>query len=396
MYRPVLLLLFALPLVAEAVDTKVSGFVGVELRGFVSDARFADQLNGFQPSLVIQPEFEAETGNDEGQISVIPFARLDSRDDRRTHIDFREAYWSRVEKEWEVLAGINQVFWGVTESHHLVDIINQIDFVEDVDNEDKLGQPMLNLATERDWGALSLFVMPWFRERTFPEKRGRLRFPLVVDHDVEYESDAGQHHVDVAVRYSHFIDEWDLGLHYFRGTGREPRLVPNRQGTRFIAHYDQIDQVGADVQYTHEAWLWKFEGIVRNQHGDHFGAMVGGFEYTLYQIINTPADLGLLLEYQYDRRDKDPAKAPQTMFDDDVFIGARLALNDVRDSELLIGVAVDREDGSSLLSMEVERRLDNHSTLELESRWFLNVDESNSLSAFKDDSFVAVRFTRYF
>ena len=42
--------------------------------------------------------------------------------------------------------GLRKVYWGVTESQHLVDVINQTEGVENLDGEDKLGQPMLNLA----------------------------------------------------------------------------------------------------------------------------------------------------------------------------------------------------------------------------------------------------------
>jgi len=54
-------------------------------------------------------------------------------------------------------------FWGVTEFQHLVDIINQTDLVENIDTEDKLGQPMINLALINDWGTVDLFIMPYFR-----------------------------------------------------------------------------------------------------------------------------------------------------------------------------------------------------------------------------------------
>ena len=75
------------------------------------------------------------------------------------------------------------------ESRHRVDYINQTDGVEDVDGEDKLGQPMLNLGLQRDWGDLNFFYLPYFRERTFPGTKGRLRAPLVVDTDrARYEA----------------------------------------------------------------------------------------------------------------------------------------------------------------------------------------------------------------
>ena len=372
------------------------GFAGTELRGFVDDGQFDDQFNGLQPSLIVQPEWNMLHDNGKDQFAFIPFARLDSRDNRRTHFDIREAWWLRVSADWELLAGINRVFWGVTESHHLVDIINQTDLVEDIDSEDKLGQPMINLSSPQDWGTVSLFVMPYFRERTFPGKDGRLRLPLVTDGDHEYDASNEQHHIDVALRYAHYAGDWDFGLYYFNGTGREPRFLLNDSGTRLVPFYDLIEQVGTDIQLTREGWLWKFEGLWRSQNGDHFWATVGGFEYTLYQIVESDADLGLLLEYSWDGRSSDPTEAPPVVFDDDIFAGTRLTLNDVQDSELLLGLVVDRDTGATQLSLEAERRLTNHWNMELESRWFTNADDSGLISTFKDDSYITLRLSRFF
>lgn len=394
--RRFMCLLAALPLIAEAYDTRLSGFVGAELRGFVEDARYDSQFDGLQPSLIVQPEFTLLPENSDNQFNFIPFARLDSRDSRRTHFDIREAYWLHVSEEWELLAGVNRVFWGVAESNHLVDIINQWDLVEDIDGEDKLGQPMVNLSTQQDWGAVSLFVMPWFRERTFPGKNGRLRFPLVSDGNPDYQSSDEQRRLDVALRYSHYIGEWDFGVYYFNGTSREPRFLLNSNATRLVPFYDLIKQVGTDIQFTHEGWLWKFEGLWRAQHGDHFLAAVGGFEYTLYQLARSAADLGLLLEYSRDGRSSNLADAPPIALDDDIFMGTRLTLNDVQDSELLAGFIVDRDTRTLQLTVEAERRLSDHWNMELESRWFTNSGNSDVVSAFRDDSYVTLRLSRYF
>ena len=49
-------------------------------------------------------------------------------------------------------------FWGVTETAHRVDILNQTDQVESFDGEDKLGQPMVNFSWSKDWGTLDLYA----------------------------------------------------------------------------------------------------------------------------------------------------------------------------------------------------------------------------------------------
>jgi hypothetical protein len=51
-----------------------------------------------------------------------------------------------------------------------VDIINQTDLVENIDGEDKLGQPMVHFSYFGDWGVVDFFLLPYLRERTYPGK----------------------------------------------------------------------------------------------------------------------------------------------------------------------------------------------------------------------------------
>ena len=380
---------------AAAGEIELSGWIGLEDRAFVQDPRFEDQFDGHQLSLIVNPEFMYDAEGGHHQFSFVPFLRLDARDEERKHFDVREAYWRYVGDDWEILAGLDTVFWGVTESRHLVNVINQIDQVEDIDQEDFLGQPMVDLTVQLDWGRLDLFALPGFRERTFPGNDGRLRTALPVDEDAaEFESDLEVLHVDAAIRYSHFIGDWDIGAHYFYGTGREPRLVPNAAGTRLEPRYDLINQVGVDIQYTTDAWLWKFEGIVREGQGDTFAAAVGGFEYTFFDILETDADFGVLGEYLYDGRDRDDA--PVTSLDNDIFVGARLALNDVQNLSALVGTVIDIDNQSTSLFLEVERRIGDNWKVELESRWFLGVDKKDPMESLQDDDFITLRLSRYF
>ena len=159
-----------------------------------------------------------------------------------------------------------------------------------------------------------------------------------------------------------------------------------------IPFYSVTNQLGVDLQYTREAWLWKLEAIGREGQGDTFGAAVGGFERTFYQVGGGAADVGLLAEYLYDGRDE---KAPATAFDDDIFVGSRLALNDLQDTQVLAGAIVDSHDRSIAAFVEAERRLGSNYKLELESRWFLNTDDGNPLAFFDRDSVLTLRFSRH-
>ncbi|MEN8265258.1 MAG: hypothetical protein ABFR82_17565, partial [Nitrospirota bacterium] len=293
----------------------------------------------------------------------------------------------------EVLVGLNRVFFGVAESRHLINIINQNDRVEDIDEEDFLGQPMINIATQRDWGRVDIYLMSGFRKRTFPGPEGRLRTASPVDEDAaEFESDLNEGQPDVLIRYSHFIGDWDFGIYHFYGTSREPILLPIPDDTQLKPRYDIINQAGLDLQLTREATLYKFEGIIREGQGRTFGALVAGIEHTLFQIYDSEADLGILAEYLFDDRDDD---APVTFQDNDLFLGTRLSLNDIQDTNALLGVIIDLENSSTTLRLEAERRIGDRWKIEFESQWFLNIDDTDPLSSFKEDSFFTLRLSRF-
>ncbi len=387
------LLLPALAAGSAGASWNASAQLDLETRLFPDDPRWPGQ-DDRTLLYALGGSAEFRWRGDTSRASILPTFRADASDDERSLADLEEAYWALEGDDFELLAGINTVFWGVTESVHLVDIVNQTDAVADIDNEDKLGQPMLNLALQRDWGQLDLYLLPYFRERTFAGRDGRLRPPIVVDtDDPEFESRDEENHVDVALRYSHFVGSFDIGLSAFSGTSREPRLVPNADGSALIPHYDQIDQLGLDLQYTGDAWLWKLEVITRETPGDSFGAAVGGFEYTLYQVADSTADVGLLLELQYDGR---ADGEPLTLADNDLFAGLRLALNDTQDTTLLAGVGYDLDTAETFVNVEADRRLGEDYVLALRTRLFTNSEPSDTSYPFAADDYLQLTLSRYF
>jgi hypothetical protein len=384
--------------VATAAQPSLSGFVALDVQGFLHPPTFPRQESRqVLPSLLLQPEFYYDWPNGNNRLTVVPMARLDFSDARRQHFDLREFNWLHVAPAWDLLVGVGKVFWGVTESRHLVDVINQTDRVEALDGEDKLGQPMLRLALARDWGTLTFFALPYFRQSTYPGEKGRLRAGLVVDTDnARFESSMKEWHPDFAARWTYALGDWDVAVGYFIGTSREPRLIPGVHddgGLRLVPVYDQIDQASLELQWTVEAWLWKLEAISRWGHGERFGAAVAGFEYTFFSLFGTAFDLGVVGEYLYDGRS---ATAPGTPFENDVFVGGRLAFNDVGSTSVLAGAIIDGQTGAMLVTIEASRRLGDRWTIELESLAFFDVPSTALLYSVRRDDYVQLRLSRFF
>ena len=397
---------------------ELSGRFELEARGFTQSPAHPGQ-NRHGLSLAVQPELHHAFDDGRQSLLFTPFLRLDTADGERTHSDVRELLYQRVFDSAELRIGIGRVFWGVTESRHLVDVVNQTDLVENVDREEKLGQPLVNLALVRDWGTLDLFVLPGFRERTFPGREGRLRSEPFVDTDrATYESGAGRRRIDYALRWSHAIGDFDVGLAHFHGTSRDPRLLPvpaaggpasasrpdgetapsetpappAMGGPVLAPRYDVVHRTSLDLQATRGAWLWKLEALHESGRGPAWVAWVAGFEYTRFGIGESAVDLGLLAEHLFDGRG---GRAPQP-FENDVFAGLRLAFNDEAGAEALAGIIRDVEGDATAVNVEASRRIGERWKVELEARAWTGIDRRDPFFPLRRDDYVQLTLSRYF
>ncbi|ALP53505.1 hypothetical protein Tel_10320 [Candidatus Tenderia electrophaga] len=377
--------------------TTYSGSLAGEVRHFTDAPLYSTEQHETTASLAIQPEFHISWNQRSSSLTFVPFVRVGDADEERNHADIRELMWLNAWDDWELRLGVGKVFWGVTESRHLVDVINQVDLVENTDEEDKLGQPMANLSWFSDWGTFDVFALPLFRERSFPGEEGRLRGPLVVDteQDAIYESPDEENHLDWAVRWSHYIGDWDIGVSHFSGTGRDPRFVPglNAQGQPvLIPRYNLIDQTGLTLQAIMGEWLWKLEATSTRELDQRYTEAVAGFEYTRVGIFRSAIDLGFIAEYLYDERGE---QAPQP-FEDDVMLGLRWAFNDMQSSEILMGVIIDRDGTATSSSVEASRRLGQSWRLTLEYRGLHAVEPQDISYLLRNDNYIQLGLGYYY
>ncbi len=376
-------------MLGHAFDTNY--VLEIEGRGFSQ----ATTENGkYTSDIAASFEVELRTSLNQGNTvaTFTPFSRWDSRDPKRRHSDIRELNLIHSAGSMEYQVGIGKVFWGVAESSHLVDIINQTDLLEGIDGEDKLGQPMIKVSRLLDQLTLDAFVLPGFREREFLSPDNPLALPFEVDDNEQYESDDGRDHVDYALRLSGYKGVVDYGLSWFKGTSREPDFLPSGTPGRLIPFYPQIDQFGLDLQITKEAWLWKLEAIHRKTVRDGYNAAVGGLEYSFYGMNDGQYDLGLLAEYHYDDREN-PATV---IFQNDVFVGMRFGFTDAESSEILAGAIFDQDDQTASYRIEAARRIFTNAKISIEAQVFSNADPNNFSFGFRDSDFVQASLELFF
>lgn len=101
-------------------------------------------------------------------------------------------------------------------------------------------------------------------------------------------------------------------------------------------------------------------------------------------------DVGLIGEYSHDTRDDDDSAGPLSsvsLFDDDLFMGSRLALNDVASTEVLGGAVIDVNSGSVAWLIEASRRVSQNFTVDFEVRAFSRTDAEDPLHFFRQDGY---------
>ncbi|MFT5674349.1 MAG: hypothetical protein ACI808_000265 [Paraglaciecola sp.] len=355
---------------------ELSGHAGLEAR--ISNHHVPNKNHdNIGYSALVDTEFYHDWDEGRQRISINSFLRVDKENNERSHVDFREFYWSYGfdEKAFDLYVGLRIVFWGVTESLHLVDVINQIDLLEGIDTEDKLGQPMVQLSWEKEWGNLDLFYLPYFRERNFSGLNTPLTTTAVVDtYKAKYQSGSENWHPDIAVRWSQTRANWDVGLVYFYGTNREPILWVDQTSAQpvLLPHYNILRQISIDIQYTTDSWLWKLEALNRSSNGQQSSAFVGGFEYTFFDVYESGIDVGFISEFQYD----DISGEIQHVGDNDIATGARLTFNDTSDTNLLALSTVDIDTGVQFYTLELDRRIGYNWQIELQARFFVGGDNN--------------------
>jgi hypothetical protein len=371
-----------------AVD--LYGYVGFEERYF-PQSPLLEPSRDSQPSLLFESQLNWQKEDDSFLLTA--YGRLDEVDDERSHLDLREAKWLHRANDWDLEIGNALVFWGVTESQHLVDIINQRDSTEDITGDARLGQPMIHARYFGGSMILESFILPYFRERPFSAEPGRMRYPLTVDtDDARFESDQEQQHVDYALRASLTQGPLDMGLAWFRGTGREPILVLSDDGTELIPYYPQLTQFSLDLQVTLEESLWKLEARHRRSGDDHENAFVAGVELLYPQAFGGNTDLSAMVEYNWDERGDDAT----TPYQDDLFTGIRLTFNDTASSDALIGIITDLEHDSRFGRIRISTRYGERLRIGFEAYWFQSGWQNDAIYTVRNDDHVILTFKYYY
>jgi hypothetical protein len=319
-------------------------------------------------------------------LDLEPFLRLDLVTGERTRFDLRQASWSIARGDWELTAGLGEVFWGVVESRRVVDFVNQWYSVGSLAGYEKLGQPLVRAALATELGTFEVILTPLFRERPFDGAAGGLWSPLnVEDRRSRDRTRYSSLRPDFAVHWTHYLGDVDLGLAHFSGTDRDPgfELAPQPAGSPVLVPiYTRTNRTSLDLQWTSVGWLGKLELATGMAMHGRYGAGAGGLERAFTDYLSA------FFEYAYDSR----GAQATTSYEHDIYAGSRLML---QEGSVEAGLFVDTSSGNLILKAGLRQRLSARLTLDVEARGFMGDAEREPPFAARQGSFLALTLTAY-
>lgn len=377
-------MLMAGPLAADPwdeVEVELYGTATLNYDAFPKDSLYTDQ-DDVMGNLDVRPQMIVM--GDDYEIVLEP--RIVTPHRGAAYVDLKEGFFNTSVGGVDVLAGTTTVFWGKTEAVNLVDIINTKDFSRGLQSGEKQGMPMLRLMTPIGPGDAEVYVLPHFVENRYAGERSRHRTALPIkENTTRYRAGDDKNDLGYALRYSGYAGDMDYGLSYFRGITRNPGFVMD--GFTLVPLYHEITQTGMDVQYIFGDTSLKLEAIRRTKQlngsgvSEDYTAGIIGVEHTYFGVFDSNADLALFTEYARDSRDGDAASG----FQDDIFFGAIMTMNDVDDTQIRLIGSYDNDYSSKTITAEIERRLSDTINAEASIYAPAGMDDDAQFSSFKKD-----------
>ena len=379
-------------------DWQINSEIGLEIKEFHKNEAYSNQQNTY--SSFIKSEIFFDFKNDL-EFLMEPYLRYDRYDKNRSLFDFKENNLTYYYNDIQLKAGISEVFWGITESKNLVDIINPKD-VTDGDQKAKLGQTMLAFSNYSEkFGILDFYYLPFFKNSSQIGEEGRLRLSKPIEnYNIVYEGGAGSKVPSWALKWEHSFRFFDFSLQGFRGNSRESSTIGKLENLqlKYFQGYERISQIGTYFQVISGPIIYKLEAIKRNGQKnaknirENFFSYTLGLEHLINNLFENKWDLTSFIEYHNDDRNGDSTDILQN----DLFLATRLNFNNIDGTEFLTSITLDTDGGGNTSTVELSSRITDNIRVTGSYNSYWSANEKDILYSFRRDNYFSINIINYF
>jgi len=365
--------------------------------GFESAYSKHNMENKRESQNALRLELELKEKIKSGQFVFNGKAIVDYDDKERRYFDANDLYYKHDFENSDLLIGRNTRFWGAMEFYNHTDNFNTKDWRDNpFDYDSKLGANNIAYTHYFDNSEISLIAKVHETGQKVQDKKSVNSF-LPPNYNDRLETQEDKNRPTLYLKYSGSAEEMqlDYSVIYQNGYDEQRYLAP--VGRELRQHAYLVDKLMGYATLVSGETIYKTEVAYTKSDDEKvsdYAQISLGVEHTLYGVWGK-SDLGLLAEYyKYDARDgsKFGAKDFGNLFADDLTLGFRLSVNDSADSDILGGVAIDRDNHEKIAFMEYNRRLLEKYKLKISYQHLSPKKESR----FKEIDSARVEFGYYF
>lgn len=355
------------PATADA-KLRSRGEVGVEARAFEPDDHDFTEEYGAAVATRLQAKIKAKPV----QAQVRVFTRTGLIDGDRSHLIVEEAWlqWRHRPSTLQLRAGWQLLNWTATEAFHPADVINSRNLDSNVENPEKLGEPMVSARVKVASTLLTAYYMPLRTAPIYPGRSSRLSFlPRALPLTLQRPDPQVSH--QFAAHIARTFGSADLAVHAIHHDDRsQPTFDVDLARLTATPRLHRVTQLGLTYAHALDEWVVKLEAAHRifevdaqPTHTQVAGGLEWGWGY------DDAGEGTVLLEGQVViGGDTDAERKRLHPFQRDVLVGYRHDFQDVAGTELLVGCMVDLEDEQVLANVNFKRRLSGTFTVEASLR----------------------------
>lgn len=359
------------PTPESKTEILTDGEVKIESRFFEDDKK--TETKDTSLGLFTKLKIKAKHGNNWSE-NLRLVARADKYDPTRSVFFFEEGYIQYKSGNFEYSLGAQMFNWSATEAFHPADIVNSRNYDSNLENAEKIGEPMLMGTYVGEESKFSLFIMPMFMKPILPQYTNRLSLsggfpmekPVFIDKEGAISDD--DFALQFGARFEYTFDDSDLTLHFIDHIDRStPTVKITAQG--LLPIYLPVQEMGGTYQLVLNSWVVKLAGAHRDfkevtnpiygkmEVLDH-SQMAFGLEYGWSSTSGS--DTTLILEGQSIIGPDEDQRAAINIFQQDLLFGVRYAFNDVYSKEIFASLIYDIERSSEMLiNFNFQRRISN-------------------------------------
>ena len=404
---------------------KGQGEIALESRLFKNDHDSLTEDNGLSVFSRIEAAYEKDTI----KMVLRGFSRIDQKDQDRDFIALEDAYVQlsfKQNRHLKVSFGSKLFNWSATEAFHPADVINSRNYDSDIEQLEKKGEFFFSITNKIFDMYTTLYFFPHYESPEFPGKHSRTGYGYQLEKPVWVE---GNNQDDIkqdpwgfqgGIGISKSFDNSDLFFHIIYHMDRDRPLIESKinissSGISYslIPHYFRVLQYGVTYQHAFKNFVFKYESAYRDYISDDFeiqtvrgiqkqkdhGLTALGLEFPF--SYENGQETFIFWETQYLWGTNGEQREELNVFQNDMMLGFRHAINDMMGKEIYGSIIFDLERNKELVyALKYTQRLSDIWKIKLGFRIYDAPVKQGSpiigLQSLHDDNFIYFNLIRYF